>query len=360
MRIPGSRRQRDGGRRVAGLLLVALALAAAAGAWYLTRFLDSPAGPPGPPRLVEVAPGRPFAAVARDLEEAGVVRDARLFSWYARATGRASRLKAGEYEFPAEATPRQVLARLVRGEVRQHQVTIPEGLTVREIAALLAAEGLAEPAALVARAETAAFARSLDVPADRLEGYLAPDTYRFVRGLSPDAILEAMVAQYRTNVPRSLVQEAVSQGFTEHQLVTLASIVEKETGQADERPLVAAVFRNRLRRGMPLQSDPTVIYGIPGFDGNLRKADLLRWSPYNTYRIRGLPPGPIANPGRAAIEAVVRPAPVDYLFFVSRNDGTHVFATTLAEHERNVDHYQRRRAPRPTTRPGRAGAMRAR
>ena len=343
----------------AGLLLLALAAAAAAGAWYVAGVLNAPAGPPGPPRVVEVTPGRPFAAVARDLEAAGVVRDGRLLAWYARLTGRASRLKAGEYEFPADVTPRQVLARLVRGEIRQHKVTVPEGYTVREVAALLAAEGLAQEAAFVDRAQDAAFARGLGVPADRLEGYLAPDTYRFVRGLSPGAILEAMVAQYRANVPPALLEEAARQGFAEHQLVTLASIVEKETGQADERPLVAAVFRNRLRRSMPLQSDPTVIYGMPEFHGNLRKVDLLRWSPYNTYRIRGLPPGPIANPGRAAIEAVVRPAPVDYLFFVSRNDGTHVFARTLAEHERNVDRYQRRR-PAPGAAPRRAGAPRRR
>ncbi len=327
---------------VFGFLLVAVLVAG--GAVYGLRLLSTPAGAPGATHVVEVPPSRPFVAVARDLESAGVVRDARLLAWYARLTGDAARMKAGEYEFPSDATPRQVLDRLVRGEVRQHQITVPEGRTVREIANLLAAEHLTDPAAFVARTEDAALARSLGVPAGRLEGYLFPDTYRFVRGLSPDQILRTMVAQYRANVPADLLAEAKAQGFSEHQLVTLASIVEKETGQADERPLVAAVFRNRLKRGMPLQSDPTVIYGIPGFDGNIRRTDLLRRTPYNTYRIPGLPPGPIANPGRAALEATVRPAAAPYLFFVSRNDGTHVFSTTLAEHERNVDRYQRRRS----------------
>ncbi len=331
-------------RRAALLTFLLAAVVMAGAALYGVQALSSPAGPAGATRVIDVPAGRPFAAVARDLEAAGVVRDARLLAWYARLTGATGRLKAGEYEFPSDATARQVLDRLVRGEVRQHQVTIPEGRTVREIASLLAAERLTDPEAFVARAEDAAFARSLGIPADRLEGYLFPDTYRFVRGLAPDQILRAMVAQYRANVPAEILAEAEAQGFSEHDLVTLASIVEKETGQADERPLVAAVFRNRLERRMPLQSDPTVIYGIPNFDGNIRKADLLARTPYNTYRIRGLPPGPIANPGRAALEATVRPAAVPYLYFVSRNDGTHIFAATLAEHERNVDRYQRRRA----------------
>lgn len=333
-------------RRAALFALLLTAVALGGLALYGVSILERPAGDGATTRVLEVPPGRPFAAVARDLEAAGVVRDARVLGWYARLTGEADQVKAGEYEFPSDLTPRQVLGRLVRGEVRQHQVTIPEGWTAREIANLLGAERLTEPAAFVARAEDAAFARGLGVPADRLEGYLFPDTYRFVRGLAPDQILRAMVGQYRANVPEALLLEAKAQGLTEHQLITLASIVEKETGRADERPFVAAVFRNRLRRRMALQSDPTVIYGMPGFDGNIRKADLLRWTPYNTYRISGLPLGPIANPGLAAIEATVRPAEVPYLYFVSRNDGTHVFSSTLAEHERAVDRYQRRRAMR--------------
>lgn len=334
-------------RRLLAVAALAALLALGAGAAYLLRFLSTPAGPAGQPRIVEVPAGRPFAAVAHDLERAGAVRDGRLLAWYARATGEAARLKAGEYEFPPDFTPRQVLDRLVRGEVRQHRITIPEGHTVREIARLLAAERLADPDELVARAQDASFARALGVPADRLEGYLAPDTYRFVRGLPVDAILKTMVARYRAIVTPALLEEAARQGLTEHQLVTLASIVEKETGRPEERPLVAAVFRNRLRQGIPLQSDPTVIYGIERFDGNIKRADLRRWTLYNTYRFRGLPPGPIASPGLAAIEATLWPAPADYLYFVSRNDGTHHFSRTLAEHERAVDRFQRGRSGHP-------------
>lgn len=331
-------------RRLLAVAALGVLLALGAGTAYVLRFLSTPAGPAGDLRLVEIPAGRPFAAVARDLEAAGVVRSGRLLAWYARATGDAARLKAGEYEFTPDLTPRQVLDRLVRGEIRQHPITIPEGYTVREIAALLAAERLADPDEVIALARDASFAWSLGVPADHLEGYLAPDTYRFVRGLPVDTILKAMVARYRANVTPALLAEAARQGFTEHQLVTLASIVEKETGRDKERPLVAAVFRNRLKRRMPLQSDPTVIYGIEGFDGNIRKADLRnKRNPYNTYRIPGLPPGPIANPGLAAIEATLQPEHADYLYFVSRNDGTHYFSRTLAEHERAVDHYQRRR-----------------
>ncbi|HWP34391.1 MAG TPA: endolytic transglycosylase MltG [Thermodesulfobacteriota bacterium] len=334
--------------RAAATLLL-LVLGAAAGAWVY--YLSTPAGRGGAPRVVEIPPGRPLAAVARDLEAAGVIRHRRLFTLYAWSVGAAGRLKAGEYELAANLTPRQVLGRLLRGEVLQHRITIPEGSSVREIAALLAAAGLADEHAVLAKAEDPQFARALGVPADRLEGYLAPDTYYFARGIPPEAILRAMVARYRAMVTPALLEEAARQGLTEHRLVTLASIVEKETGRPEERPLVAAVFRNRLARGIPLQSDPTVIYGLERFDGNLRRADLLRWSPYNTYRIVGLPPGPIASPGLAAIEATLRPAPVDYLYFVSRNDGTHHFSRTLAEHERAVDRYQRR--------PARRGAPRA-
>ncbi len=331
-------------RRLLAVATLGVLLASGAGAAYVLWFLSTPAGPAGDPRIVDIPAGRPFAAVARDLEAARVVRSGRLFAWYARATGDAARLKAGEYEFPPDLTPRQVLDRLVRGEIRQHRITIPEGYTVREIAELLAAERLADPGEFIALAEDASFARALGVPARRLEGYLAPDTYRFVRDLSADAILKAMVARYRANVTPALIEEAARQGFTEHQLVTLASIVEKETGRPEERPLVAAVFRNRLQRRMRLQSDPTVIYGIEGFDGNVRKADLLNEkNRYNTYRIPALPPGPIANPGLAAIEATLRPERADYLYFVSRNDGTHHFSRTLTEHERAVDRYQRRR-----------------
>lgn len=331
--------------RLLGFLALLFLLALGSGALYVVRFLSTPAGEGSEPKVVEIPPGRPFPAVARDLEAAGVVRDSRLLALYARVTGAAGRIKAGEYEFTPDLTPRQVLARLVRGEIRQHRITIPEGYTVREIAELLAAERLADVAEFVAAAEDPAVVRSLGVPANRLEGYLAPDTYRFVRGLPATSILKAMVARYRANVTPALLEEAARLGLTEHQLVTLASIVEKETGRPEERPLIAAVFHNRLRKGIPLQSDPTVIYGIKDFDGNLRKADLLQWTPYNTYRIPGLPPGPIANPGLAAIEATLRPANVDYLYFVSRNDGSHHFSRTLAEHERAVDRYQRRLRP---------------
>jgi UPF0755 protein len=223
---------------------------------------------------------------------------------------------------------------------------VPEGLTVREVGALLAARGLASVDEVRCLASDPEFLLAAGVPGPQLEGFLFPDTYRFAPTAGPSEILETMVRRFHERFDAERWRRTAERALSINQVVTLASIIEKETGKAAERPLIAAVFTNRLRIGMPLQSDPTVIYGIPDFGGDLTRADLTRFSPYNTYVVGGLPPGPIANPGLASIDAALAPADSGALYFVSRNDGSHEFSTTLAEHNRAVARYQRGGASR--------------
>ncbi len=336
-----SRRAVALGAALASLALVGVATAALGLRWALSPALAS-----APPAIFDVRPGASLGAVARDLESRGLIRSALAFEWLARSRELEGALQVGEYEFSAALAPAEILMRIVEGRVVTHEVAIPEGLTAAQIAARLEAAGLASAAEFAAFASDPTSAPALGVEGASLEGYLFPETYRLPRGLSAREIAKVLVTQF-LEVWRDLEPLARAQGLSMLEVVTLASIVEKETAVAEERPLIASVFRNRLERGMRLETDPTVIYGIENFDGNLRRRDLENAeNPYNTYQISGLPPGPIANPGAAALRAVVDPAESDYLFFVSRNDGTHVFSKTFAEHTREVDRYQRRRSLR--------------
>jgi UPF0755 protein len=237
----------------------------------------------------------------------------------------------------------EVVGTLARGAIYTQPVTFREGLTIGEMADVYAARGLGTRDQFVAAAADASQIHDLDPAATDLEGYLFPDTYLVPRQTPAPALVAQMVRGFRSALSPELIAKAGADGLTVRQVVTLAALVEKETAQDGERPLVAAVYRNRHRIGMGMQADPTVIYALQQagrWDGNLSREDLAFDSPYNTYRYGGLPPGPIAAPGRRALEAVVSPADVDYLYFVSRNDGTHVFATTLPEHNRNVFEWQ--------------------
>jgi UPF0755 protein len=236
----------------------------------------------------------------------------------------------------------EILDRFRHGAVVLHAVTIPEGYTARQIAQVLDEAGIGNPREFLRLVSAADFIRSLGLDLPNLEGYLFPDTYAFPRHVSTEEIVRNMVARFRAVYRQEWHDRALALGMTDHQIITLASIIEKETGSGAERPFVSAVFHNRLRLGMPLQSDPTVIYSIAEFNGNLTKVDLKRDTPYNTYRRRGLPPGPIANPGREALEAALYPAQVEYLYFVSKNDGTHWFSRSIKEHNRAVALFQRR------------------
>lgn len=321
------------------LLLTVAGASAAAYRWW-QRALGAPER--AEPSIVEVPRGASFRAVAAQLEAAGVVRDARAFAWLARWEGKDAALKSGEYEIAPGLGARDVLAMLVEGRVRLHEVALPEGLTLIEIAARLAGAGLCDAASFVAVARDPATARELGVEGATLEGYLFPETYRFPRGVPASEIARTLVAQFHT-VWRELAPLARTRELTMRDAVVLASLIEKETGAPEERPLISAVFHNRLARGMRLETDPAVIYGIPNFDGNLRRIDLEdATNPYNTYQRAGLPPGPIANPGAASLRAAVSPAPdTNVLFFVARGDGTHVFSRSYAEHVAAVNRFQR-------------------
>ena len=291
--------------------------------------------------VFEVPPGASLKRVARDLEGAGLVHDARAFEWLARWRGRAADLRAGEYELSRGLGAEGVLAALAAGRVRTHELSFPEGLTAVQIAERVEAAGFAPAADFLDQVRDRELAAELGIEGEDLEGYLFPETYQLARGVSPRFIARTLVQEFLA-AWAEIEPLAKESGLSMREIVTLASIVEKETGAPQERPLIAAVFLNRMRLGMRLETDPTVIYGIPDFDGNLTRRHLEDGSnPYNTYRIPGLPPGPIANAGRASLRAVVEPAETEYLFFVSRNDGTHVFSRTYREHVNAVNRFQR-------------------
>ena len=328
--------------------LIAIVVAVvAAGAWAAERQYAKLAAPfrgfTGEEQFVDVPGGLGTNAIGRLLVDAGVVCDLTTWRLAVWRSGQATALKAGEYRFAEAATPAAVVAKIARGDVYLRSITFPEGLTVRQMAALYEASGLGAAQDFAAAAGDETLAAAFDATARNLEGYLFPDTYALPRRASARDLVRRMVERFETVMTPDLREAAAAQGLSVRAAVTLASLVEKETASPPERPMVAAVYHNRLRQRIGLQCDPTVIYALElrgRFNGNLTRADLAVDSPYNTYRYRGLPPGPIAAPGRLALEAAVRPAAVDYLYFVSRNDGSHAFASTLAEHNRNVRRYQ--------------------
>ena len=293
-----------------------------------------------PPTIVYIKPKTGVQEIAKLLEEAGVIRSAWVFLSVAYVQGSLTRLQAGEYEFPLGTPMLDILRRLETGRVLTHQVTIPEGFTALDIAQLLASERLANADRFMALARDAKFAESLGLPVASLEGYLFPDTYRLSRGMPEEEILRIMVARFREVLPPDLEEQAERLKLDTHGVITLASLIEKEAKLDSERPLVSAVFYNRLKRNMPLQSDPTAMYGVADSRRRVTPIDLQRKTPYNTYLIAGLPPGPIANPGQASILAALNPARVDYLYFVAKNDGTHFFSRTFEQHNQAVRDYQ--------------------
>lgn len=326
------------------VLLLLAGLGAAAVAWWFVQGLDTPyRGFTGAEQFVEIPPGSSTQAIGRTLAAAGVVSDELTFRIAVMTSHQGARLQAGEYRFAEALTPRAVIERLARGDVFVRRITFPEGLTVAEMAALFAQKGFGTAADFRHAAANAAPIRDLDPEAPDLEGYLFPETYTLPRSATAEVLVARMVQRFRAVADEAFRARAAGQGLTLRQAVSLAALVEKETADPAERPLVAAVYRNRLRIGMPMQADPTLIYALVRagrYDGNIHKADLQFDSRYNTYRYPGLPPGPIAAPGRASLEAAVAPADVAHLYFVSRNDGTHVFAATLPEHNRNVQQFQ--------------------
>jgi peptidoglycan lytic transglycosylase G len=346
-------------RRLLAVFFLALLAAgggAAALAWRrLAVFRETPYGALDE-KVVVVANGTSARAVIRALARGGVLSDEGIAWRYVRWVKRDPRpFRAGEYGFTGPLLPDEVLERVYRGEVKLHRFTVPEGLRADEIAPIVERSGLAAADDFLRVVRDPAVARALGLPYAGLEGFLYPDTYAFARGASARTIAEAMVERFREEYARAEATRGAGVAFGMGEAATFASIVEKETGRPEERPRISCVFHNRLRRGMRLQTDPTVMYATMLRTGrwsrNISRADLLEPHPYNTYTTSGLPPGPIANAGAAALRAALAPSECADLYFVSRNDGSHVFCPDLACHNAAVRQWQveffRRGAAKP-------------
>ncbi len=320
-------------------LLLFVLVSLGGGLWYRS-YLTSIS--PGNGEVVVVIPkGTGVRGIGTLLAANGILRDDLRYLLLVHFSGLTAKLQAGEYSLPRGLTPPEVLQLLAKGSTLRHHVTIPEGMTAEEVADIFEKDGWVKRSRFLELIHDAEYIDTLGIDAPQLEGYLFPETYTLIRyETDANSVVRMMVNRFQH--VWNVIKVPELHGLNRHQLVTLASIVEKETGAAAERPLIARVFLNRLGRKMRLQSDPTVIYGIRAFTGNLSKSDLKRATPYNTYVIPGLPPGPICNPGQAALEAVLHPVDSKALYFVSKNDGTHIFSNNLAEHNRAVQIFQRR------------------
>jgi len=324
-----------------GLVLVLLIFSVY---WFLFR---PPSQTPST-KIITVKKGMHLKKISTMLEQEGIIRNRHLFIGIATLLGKKTEIKAGEYEFHTEMLPFQVLGILVKGQVKRHLVTIPEGYTISQIAQHLQDLSIVEREAFLQKATSPSFISSLGLSQPgqaemrpTLEGYLFPDTYHLIKEMAPEEAIKMMVHRFKKVFGPELQSRASQLGISHREAVILASIIEKETSLAEEKPLISAVLHNRLKQKIPLQSDPTVIYGIKNFDGNLTKAHLLQPSPYNTYLISGLPPTPICNPGKGSFLAALYPAPVSYLYFVSKNDGSHHFSSNIEEHNQAVWKYQK-------------------
>jgi UPF0755 protein len=330
-------------RFILAVLGLAVIVVTIVGVWYLLGAEKPYKGYEGAEQFVEIPPGAGTAAIGRRLKAAGVVRDEQSFRIALWRSGQARRLQAGDYRFDRPMNAREVIEKIAKGDVFLRPITFPEGLTIRQMSQIYERDGFGPAAQFVRAAQNAALIQEIDPRAGDLEGYLFPNTYSLPRKATAENLVERMVTAFRDALAPELVDRATARGLSVRQLVTLASLIEKETAKSEERPVVAAVYTNRLRIGMGMQCDPTVIYALERvgrYSGNLTREDLRFDSPYNTYRYAGLPPGPIASPGKASVEAAANPADVPYIYFVSRNDGSHVFSATLDEHNKNVFEYQ--------------------
>jgi UPF0755 protein len=296
-------------------------------------------------KIVSIKKGTPLKRVSEMLEQEGIIKNRRFFVFLTTILGKKGKVKAGEYEFHTQMLPLEVYDALVKGQVKRRLVTIPEGYTLSQIAQLLENFSLVKKEEFVNKASSPAFINALglsQLAGPTLEGYLFPDTYHLVNEMGVEELIQVMVNRFKKISGSELAGRTPKSEISERDAVILASIIEKETSLPEEKPLISAVFHNRLKKKIPLQSDPTVIYGIKNFNGNLTKEHLLRPTPYNTYRIIGLPPTPICNPGKDSLLAAIHPAPVPYLYFVSKNDGSHYFSCDIGEHNQAVLKYQKR------------------
>lgn len=325
-------------RRILAALAIALLLILAPTVRYLL-FLARPAGDGGTVRIVDFQKGESVSQVAAEMEREGILASARLFVFHIRVKGVSGRLQAGEYQFNNGMRPSEILRRMVNGEVYTRRFTVPEGYSIHQIAELLESQHIFTKESFLNAAKDPKLLAELGIGGNSVEGYLFPSTYNVTRTTDEADLIRVMAAQFSKIYNESFAEAAQRSGLPHAQVVTLASLIEKEAVVPEERPLISSVFHNRLARGMRLQSDPTAVYGVRAFAGNVTKHDIERTSPYNTYLIPGLPPGPIGNPGKGALEAAINPVRTNYLYFVSRKDGTHHFSTNLIEHNAAVNTY---------------------
>lgn len=324
-------------------IATAVAVLLAADLKFYARTPLSTTSPTSNPTLFVIHPGDGFRSITRRLVKMGIVQSPFKFRVFARLNNRDKRIKAGEYHLSPSQSPREILDKLIDGDVILYRLTVPEGYNLAQIARLVVTVGLGNEKRFLNAAHDAQLIRSLNITAPSLEGYLFPDTYHFPRAVGPDKIIRTMVRRLKAVYTPQWQEVARQKGFTLHEVLTLASIIEKETGAPQERALISSVFHNRLKKKMRLETDPTVIYGIADFNGNLTRKHLKTPGPYNTYLNVGLPPGPIANPGAEAIKAVLFPENTRYLFFVSKKDGTHHFTKNFSAHKQAVRKYQLKR-----------------
>lgn len=315
-------------------------LAGGGGLLWMKSYIYTPVDPKGATTIFTVSSGQGLGVIAKNLKAKGLITDDLRFKLYARYKKAATLIKAGEFELSPALSPEKILTALVTGKVKLYRFTVPEGLNMDEISVLTQKSGFCMSSNFLTLCKDKNFIEELALPGITLEGYLFPNTYLFAKNTSCRSLIIKMTDTFKQTFSQEWKDRAAALGFSMHEIVTLASIIEKETGDAAERPLISSVFHNRLKKKMRLESDPTVIYGVDDYHGRIRYRHLRRVTPYNTYKIKGLPLGPIANPGAKALEAALYPAKSDYLFFVSRNDTTHKFSTNLRDHNRAVEKYQ--------------------
>jgi UPF0755 protein len=313
-------------------LLIAAALLIVVPSALFHLFLATPSGSGKNVFLCDFGRGESLRSIATSLEERKVIKSAGFFVLYARLRGDAGRLKAGHYKLSDDLPPVEILRRMVAGEVFVFRFTAPEGYSIYQIAELLSERRMFDKGAFLKECFKRPLLEELGIEGKSVEGYLYPSTYDFNPGISPADVIRRMVKQFEKVYQSDFSGSVKKCGLSKREIIILASMIEKEAMAPWERPIIASVFHNRLLRGMPLQSDPTAVYGVRAFAGSVSKDDICRKTPYNTYLIGGLPPGPIGNPGREAIRAAMNPAKTDYLYFVARKDGTHYFSRTLEEH----------------------------
>lgn len=330
-------------RKIVWVVLLVVSVIVLAGYLYVQRFLNTPLQVSQAAQQITIVPGSSLKAISRQLTEQGIISQPKLFEWYARLQGNAARIQAGEYAITAGMSPAELLAKLTSGKVVQYSFTIVEGWTVNQLLIELAKQPMLTHT--LSNANNKNLLSLLDVAeplSDNAEGQLLPDTYHYVRGTKDSSLLRRAYVAMQKNLAEQWAQRETGLPYkTPYQVLIMASIIEKETGNKGEREKISGVFVRRLRKGMRLQTDPTIIYGLGDkYNGNIRRRDLRTDNPYNTYTRGGMPPTPIALPGLAAINATLHPDNDTTLYFVARGDGSHVFSTTLAEHNEAVIKYQ--------------------